>query len=93
MRNDVSEPLNQPHARRILRERNMRSRLVIIDGVSRKDSSKVRRVERDQMISALAPDRADQAFSVAVLPGRAERGGPIPNAHGPHNSTGVNSTI
>jgi hypothetical protein len=32
-------------------------------------------VERDQMISALAPDRPDQAFSISVLPGRAERGG------------------
>src|ERR1700730_14978897 len=39
----------------------MRSRLVIIDGIFRKDSAKVPRVERDQMISALAPDRPDQA--------------------------------
>ena len=53
----------------------MRSQLVIIDGVFRKDSAKVLHVERDQMISALAPDRPDQAFSISVLPGRAERGG------------------
>ena len=33
-------------------ERDMRSHLVIIDGVLREDSSKVLRVERDQMISA-----------------------------------------
>ena len=59
MRNDVSKPLNRPHARRILRERNMRSRLVVIDGVLRKDSSKAFRVERDKMISGLAPNRAD----------------------------------
>jgi hypothetical protein len=39
-------------------------------------------VERDQMISALAPDRPDQAFSISVLPGRAERRPPVPNAHG-----------
>ncbi|MGH8595495.1 MAG: transposase [Gammaproteobacteria bacterium] len=31
----------------------------------RKDSPKMLRVERDQMISALAPDRPDQAFSTA----------------------------
>ena len=34
------------------------------------------RVERDQMISALAPDRPDQAFNISALPGRAKRGEP-----------------
>src|ERR1700730_9614904 len=34
----------------------------IIDGIFRKDSAKVLRVERDQMIGALVPDRPDQAF-------------------------------
>src|ERR1700730_9767455 len=75
MRNNVSEPLNRACAGRVLLERDMRSHLVIIDGVLREDSAKVLRVERDQMISALAPDRPDQAFSISVLPGRAERGG------------------
>jgi hypothetical protein len=37
----------------------MRSHLVMMGGVFRKDSSKVLRVKRDQMISALAPDRPD----------------------------------
>src|ERR1700682_5444802 len=64
----------------------MRSHLVIIDGIFRKDSAKVPRVERDQMISALAPDRPDQAFSISVLPGRAERGGSIPDTHRSHPS-------
>jgi hypothetical protein len=81
MRNDVSEPLDRACVGRILPERNMRSHLVIIDGVFRKDSAKVIRVERDQMISALAPDRPDQAFSISVLPGRAKRGRPVPDAH------------
>ena len=56
MRNNVSEPLDRACGGRVLPERNMRSHLVIIDGVFRKDSAKVVRVERDQMISALAPD-------------------------------------
>src|SRR3984893_11143210 len=64
----------------------MRSDLVIIVGIFRKDSPKVIRVECDQMISALAQDRPDQAFSISVLPGRAERGGPVPDAHGSHPS-------
>ena len=60
MRNNVSEPLDQVCAGRVLPERNMRSRLVIlviIEGVFRKDSPKTLRVEYNQMISALAPDR------------------------------------
>ena len=40
MRNNVSEPLDRACAGRVLPERNMRSHLVIIDGVFRKDSSK-----------------------------------------------------
>jgi hypothetical protein len=40
----------------------MRSHLDIIDGIFRKDSAKVIRVERDQMISALAPDRPGGAY-------------------------------
>jgi hypothetical protein len=55
-------------------------------GIFRKDSSKLLRVERDQMIGALAPDRSDQAFSISVLPGRAERSGPVPDAHCSHPS-------
>src|SRR3984893_11445279 len=86
MRNNVSELLALGCAERVLPERNMRSHLVIIDGIFRKDSAKVIRVERDQMISALAPDRPDQAFSISVLPGRAERGGPVPDAHCSHPS-------
>jgi hypothetical protein len=86
MRNNVSEPLDRACAGRILSERNIRSHLVIIDGIFRKASAKVIRVERDQMVSALAPDRPDQGFGISVLPGRAERGGPVPDAHCSHPS-------
>src|SRR6202047_3785510 len=86
MRNNLSEPLGRACAGRVLPERNLRSHLVIIDDIFRKDSAKGPRVERDQMISALAPDRPDQAFSISVPPGRAERGGPVPDAHGSHPS-------
>jgi hypothetical protein len=78
VRNNVSEPLDRACAGRVLPKRNMCSHLVIINGIFRKDSAKVLRVERDQMISALAPGRPDQALSISVLPGRAERGGPVP---------------
>jgi hypothetical protein len=39
---------------------------IVIGGVFRKNSPKVFRVEHDQMIGALAPDRADQAFSISI---------------------------
>ena len=44
MRNNLSEPLDRACAGHILPERNMRSHLVIIDGIFRKDSAKVIRV-------------------------------------------------
>src|ERR1700730_3059588 len=86
MRNNLSEPLDRACAGRILPKRNMRSHLVIIDGIVRKDSPKVLHVVRDQIISTHAPFRPDQAFSISVLPGRAERGGPVPDAHCSHPS-------
>jgi hypothetical protein len=39
MRNNVSEPLERAFAGRVLPEQNMRSHLIIISGVFRKDSS------------------------------------------------------
>jgi hypothetical protein len=44
MGNNVSDPLDQPRAGRVLPERNMGPHLVIIGGVLHKDSSKVLRV-------------------------------------------------
>jgi hypothetical protein len=44
-----------------------------------KNSSKVLCIEHDQVARALASDRLDQAFNLAVLPGQAERGGPVPD--------------
>src|SRR6516165_7311074 len=38
------------------------------------------------MIGALAADRPDQAFNISILPGRAERCGPVPDAHRLHPS-------
>jgi len=40
----------------------MSPHLIIIGSVFHKDTSKVLRVERDQMIRALTPGRSDQAF-------------------------------
>ena len=38
------------------------------------------------MVRALAPDRADQAFNISILPRRAERCWPVPDPHRSHAS-------
>src|SRR5450432_4798460 len=38
--------------------------------------------EDNDVVQALAPDRSDQPFGKAVLPGRGWRGRPVPDAHG-----------
>ena len=54
--------------------------------VFRKDSPKVLSIEHQQMVRALAPDRANHAFDVSVLPRRSERRGPVPDPHRPDTS-------
>ena len=81
MRNNLSEPLDWACAGRVLPKRNVSSRFIIIGGIFRKSSSKVMFADHDHMISALTPDRPDQSFNIPVLPGRAERRGPVPDAH------------
>src|SRR5665811_1419991 len=72
MCNDVPEAVDRAPVRRILSERNMRTPSIVIGGEFRKDPPKMLFVEHDQMIGTLAPDRPDQTFNMAVLPGRAE---------------------
>src|SRR6266852_3693549 len=83
---NVSGLFDWPSAGRVLPERNVRPRLIVIGSVFRKDSSKVLDIEHEQMIRALAPDRTDQAFNIAILPGRAIRRGPVPDPHCSHTS-------
>ena len=64
IRDNVSELFDWPSAGRVFPERNVRPRLIVIGSIFRKDSSKLLDVEYEQMIRALAPDRADQAFSI-----------------------------
>ena len=80
MCNHASETLDGARVRCILAERNMSARVIIVGGEFRKNPPKMLFVDHDQMIDALAPDRPDQASNASVLPGCAERGGPIPDA-------------
>lgn len=40
----------------------------------------------DDVVKAFSPDRADQPFTISILPWRSRRGWPIPNAHRPEAS-------
>ena len=40
--------------------------------------------EDNDMIEAITSDRADEPLRISILPRRAWRDRPIPDAHGPH---------
>src|SRR6266566_6533267 len=60
----------------------MRSDVVIIACVRSQDPAQMRLTKNEDMIQALTPDRSDQSFGKAVLPGRGWRGRLVPDAHG-----------
>src|SRR5258708_26889690 len=45
--------------------------------------AKMLRAKPDNGVKAFPPDRTDRPFTISVLPRRARRGWPIPNAHRP----------
>ena len=59
---DVSDSLDATSVRRILSDRNVSSRLIVVACVFREDSSQMLGIEYNQMIRVLAADRTDQAF-------------------------------
>src|SRR5271155_1982555 len=62
--------------------------LIVIASVLLQHATQLRFVEHDQVIESFAPNRADEALDVAVLPRRARCGWVIPDPHCP-NAAGV----
>jgi hypothetical protein len=60
--------LDWPPMRRILLEREVSSRRVIVREVARQDAAQVAFAQHEDVIQALAPDRADEPFREGVLP-------------------------
>ena len=56
---------------RVLGQREMRSRAVVIRDVRAKDPPEMPLVEDDDVVETLAPDRPNDAFDVRILPRRA----------------------
>src|SRR5271155_407702 len=59
----------------------MGARAVIILHVREENVAQVSLAEYDDMIKAFPSDRADQPFSMSVLPWRSRRGWSVTNAH------------
>ena len=60
---ELAEPLDRPMARRILTQRQMRSQLVVVAGVGRKDLAQMGFAEDDDVIEAFPADRAPISLS------------------------------
>src|SRR6476620_4255910 len=60
----------------------MGSHIVVIVCVGSQNAAQMRFAPNDDMIDALTPDRPDQPFGKAILPGRGWCGRLVPDAHG-----------
>ena len=69
----VARWLNMPWIRALFVQRQMGACPMIICKVRRKKSFELTFIEHDDMVEALASDRADDTFDVGRLPGRAWR--------------------
>jgi len=69
---DAAELLRAPKIGHILFQWEMRD-LVVIRRVILEHATQLRSVEHDQVVESFAPNRADEALDVSVLPRRARR--------------------
>src|ERR1700719_2676277 len=60
----------------------MRSGAIVIVGVGFQNSAQMHLAQDNDVVYTLTPDRSDQPFGKAVLPGRGWRGRLVPDAHG-----------
>jgi hypothetical protein len=77
-------PLDGPPIRRILLERKVSSRPVIVQEVAGQDAAEVSLAEDEHVIQALAPDRTDELLREGVLPRAGGRGQDFPDTHTLH---------
>ena len=73
---DLNDPANArdlPSVRTLLRHSQMRPRLMVIGKIRIKSALEMPRVQDHEMVQALSSDRANEAFSIRILPGTADR--------------------
>src|SRR5262249_856902 len=81
IRHDASNPLNWARDWRILSQRPMSSRRVVIARIRFHGSTQVLLNQCDDLFDARTADRAGQSLHQALLPGRARRNGLVADAH------------
>src|SRR6478752_10037046 len=84
--------LNRARNRRILVQGSMRSDTVVIFGTRFEYPAQMRLAQDNDVVHPLTPDRSDQPFGKAILPGRSWCGKLVPDAHGAQ-SAGDNAAI
>src|SRR5258708_20434237 len=85
-RTDHTGSLNRARSRRILVQGSMRSDAIVIVGIGVQDPAQMRLAQDNDVVHTFTPDRSDQPFGKAVLPGRGWCGGLVPDAHGPQSA-------
>src|ERR1019366_2713450 len=74
--------MNRTRNRRILVQGSMRSDAIILVGVGFQGPTQMHLAQDNDVVYTLTPDRSDQPFGKAVLPGRGWCGRLVPDAHG-----------
>ena len=77
-------PLDWPHVWRILLEREVSPRLVIVEKVAGQEASQMAFAQDEDMIQALTSDRADEPLREGVLPGAVGRDQDFSDSHALH---------
>ncbi len=73
--------LDGPSVRRILPERQVRARPVVVGEVGTKDLSEMALVENNDVVQTISPDRADYPFDERILPWAPRRRHNLLDAH------------
>jgi hypothetical protein len=77
-------PFDGPDVWRILVERQMRASPMVVREVARQDATQVAFAQDEDVIQALAPDRADEPLHEGVLPRAGGRGQHFTESHAFH---------
>src|SRR5437879_1572331 len=74
--------LNRSRIRRIFVQRPMCSDAIVVASVRFQNSAQMCLTRDNDVVQTLAPDRSDQPFGKAILPGRGRCSRLVPNTHG-----------
>ena len=78
-------PLDRPHIRRVLLERQVSSCPVVVHDVAGQDAAQMAFAKDEDMIQTLAPDRVDEPLHERILPWAVRRGPHFPDPQALHS--------